>query len=77
MLITKCIRIFHSRFEQALRQVDPTVTIPYWDSTMDAILGDNAGDTMMWTEDFLGNKDGDVVTGPFAHWVTSRPTENR
>jgi len=70
-------REFVFRLEQALQQVDPTVTIPYWDSTMDEILGDQSRNTIMWTPQFMGNIEGDVVTGPFANWPILFPIENR
>ncbi|MFD8410397.1 tyrosinase family protein [Streptomyces sp. NPDC059650] len=53
-------------FERLLREVDPGVTIPYWDWT-----SDSSPASSLWAEDFLGGtgRDGDrqVLTGPFAH----------
>lgn len=52
-------------FEEQLRAVDPTVTIPYWDWTVD-----DGPDSYLWQDDFLGG-DGDpdqsyaVTSGPF------------
>jgi tyrosinase len=52
-------------FEQELQQIDPTVTIPYWDWATDRTT-----DAAIWQADFLGG-DGDpddgyiVKTGPF------------
>lgn len=38
------IEICHEfRMEMALRQYDPTVALPYWDSTLDAALDDPTG----------------------------------
>lgn len=52
-------------FEKALRWVDPSVTLPYWDWTTD-----RGTDSPLWGEDFLGGNgrpgDGRVTTGPFA-----------
>lgn len=51
--------------EQELQSVDPTVTLPYWDWTVD-----NTADAWLWADDFLGGN-GDpaenfaVTTGPF------------
>jgi hypothetical protein len=51
------------QFEQALQQVNPTVTIPYWDFTVPS--------SSLWTTKFMGGN-GDptdnfiVKTGPFA-----------
>jgi tyrosinase len=59
-------RAFLRSFERDLQAVDPTVTIPYWDFTVD-----NTPDASLWDDDFLGgNGDPDenytVLTGPFA-----------
>ncbi|WP_440582072.1 tyrosinase family oxidase copper chaperone [Streptomyces flavofungini] len=52
-------------FEQALREVDPSVTLPYWDWTTD-----RRTDSPLWAEDFMGGdgRPGDrrVTSGPFA-----------
>lgn len=59
-------RQFLFEFEQALRSVDSTVTVPYWDWTTD-----NTPTASLWADDFLGGdgREGDqqVMTGPFAH----------
>ncbi|MFE9607216.1 tyrosinase family protein [Streptomyces sp. NPDC006012] len=61
---------WHRRFlldlESALRRVDSSVTVPYWDWTR------SRGVTSVpWTEDLLGGNgrrsDRRVTTGPFAH----------
>ncbi|MET9479491.1 tyrosinase family protein [Streptomyces sp. NPDC006638] len=53
-------------FERALRQIDPAVTIPYWDWTTD-----NTPAAALWRDDFLGGtgrgRDQQVMTGPFAY----------
>jgi tyrosinase len=66
---------WHRRFlldlEQALRRVDSSVTIPYWDWTRDRTTT-----SVPWREDLLGGNgrraDRQVTTGPFAyahgHW---------
>lgn len=52
-------------FEQQLRAVDPSVSIPYWDWTVD-----NQKDSYLWHDDLMGG-DGDpsagyvVTNGPF------------
>ncbi|MFC4337787.1 tyrosinase family protein [Salininema proteolyticum] len=59
-------RQFLLDFENALRSVDESVTVPYWDFTRD-----RAGTRAPWTKDFLGGdgraEDWQVVDGPFAH----------
>jgi tyrosinase len=58
-------REFLLQFEQALQTVDSSVTIPYWDFTVD-----NSTSSSLWSDDFLGGN-GDptdnniVTTGPF------------
>lgn len=58
-------RQFLLMFEEQLRLIEPTVTIPYWDWTVD-----NTRDASIWGDDFLGG-DGDpaadyaVTNGPF------------
>jgi tyrosinase len=52
-------------FEHELQEIDPDITIPYWDWTVD-----NQPDSYLWENDFMGG-DGDpadnwiVKTGPF------------
>lgn len=44
---------------------------------MDEALGNQARETIMWTPDFMGNLNGDVVTGPFANWNLPFAIQNR
>ncbi|PBC63659.1 tyrosinase [Streptomyces sp. Tue6028] len=61
---------WHRRFllelERALRRVDPSVSVPYWDWTRD-----RTAKSVPWTEDLLGGtgrrSDRQVMSGPFAH----------
>lgn len=55
--------------EFALRRVDHRVAIPFWDSTMDDLLPD-AKDSIIWTNDFMGDITDEVEFGPFAGWTT-------
>jgi hypothetical protein len=50
-------------FELDLRAIDPTVTIPYWDWTVDQ---DPNGPNSPFTPDFLGGDGDPVTTGAFA-----------
>ncbi|KAH9507490.1 hypothetical protein Btru_051289 [Bulinus truncatus] len=60
-------RIYLLIYETALRQVDPSVCLPYWDSTLDRQLKDPL-QSSLWSPDFLGTPRGPVVDGPFANW---------
>jgi tyrosinase len=61
---------WHRRFllelENALRRVDPSVTVPYWDWTRN-----RSATSAPWTSDLLGGNgrrsDRQVMTGPFAY----------
>jgi tyrosinase len=59
-------RRFLLDFESALREVDPSVTVPYWDWTKDRTPASS-----LWHDDFMGGNgrrgDLQVMTGPFAH----------
>ncbi|WP_369147945.1 tyrosinase family protein [Streptomyces sp. R44] len=58
-------RRFLIQFEEALKSVDATVTLPYWDWT-----ADRTSRSSLWAPDFLGGtgraRDGQVSDGPFA-----------
>ncbi|XP_060063557.1 uncharacterized protein LOC132544015 [Ylistrum balloti] len=62
-------RVYLLMFENALRQKVPTVTIPYWASSMDSKLRDPT-QSGIWSERFFGNGNGLVRTGPYADWMT-------
>ena len=64
-----CNMFLYRRFENALLQKIPSVSIPYWDSTLDEVLM-NPTQSILFTDRFLGNGFGVVRTGPFARWVT-------
>ena len=58
-------REYLRRFELALQKVDPQVTLPYWNWSID-----NSPTSSLWDPTFLGGNgrpsDGVVTTGPFA-----------
>jgi tyrosinase len=59
-------RKFLLEFERALQRVDPSVTVPYWDWTVDRTPA-----ASLWADDFMGGNgvggDRQVATGPFAY----------
>ncbi|HWV35973.1 MAG TPA: tyrosinase family protein [Thermomicrobiales bacterium] len=58
-------RMFLKLFEEQLQAIDPSVTVPYWDWTVDDTV-----DSYVWQDDFMGGS-GDpehqwaVMDGPF------------
>lgn len=62
-------------FETALRRVDPSVSLPYWDSSKDFVMADPT-QTSFFSSALMGNGDGIVVNGPFANWP-ARPDGQR
>ncbi|KAJ1356375.1 hypothetical protein KIN20_014079 [Parelaphostrongylus tenuis] len=63
-------REFLRQFEVALQREVPSVSLPYWDSTLDEGLPDPS-DSVMWSDELLGNGNGYVKTGPFQNWDTN------
>jgi tyrosinase len=57
-------REFLRRFELDLQAIDASVTLPYWNWTVD-----NSGTSSIWNDDFMGGNgrpsDGQVMNGPF------------
>ncbi|XP_061189957.1 uncharacterized protein LOC133197769 [Saccostrea echinata] len=62
-------REYLKMYEEALREIDPSVTLPYWDSTLDQYM-DNSADSLLFTAEFMGNGNGEVTSGPAANWQT-------
>lgn len=59
-------REYLRRFERALQSIDPSVSLPYWDWTVD-----NSPTSSIWDSGFMGGSGSGpnqrVTTGPFAH----------
>ncbi|CAA95805.2 Putative tyrosinase-like protein tyr-3 [Caenorhabditis elegans] len=62
-------REFVKRMEFLIRQVDPSLHLPYWDSSLDQNLPDSK-DSILWTNEFMGDANGEVNNGPFRSWKT-------
>ncbi|KAL3860840.1 hypothetical protein ACJMK2_010904 [Sinanodonta woodiana] len=63
-------RIYLSYFEEAVRRYDNSLSLPFWDYTMDFPLSDPT-QSVLWSATFLGNGDGVVWSGPFSGWVVN------
>ncbi|KIH68241.1 hypothetical protein ANCDUO_01420 [Ancylostoma duodenale] len=64
-------RVYLTRLEIALRVVDPTVSLPYWDTTLEFALH-HPNDSILWTKELMGKEDNDgyVYESPFMNWKT-------
>ncbi|XP_062621005.1 uncharacterized protein LOC134282624 [Saccostrea cucullata] len=62
-------RIYLIVMENALRQIVPGVTIPYFAGDFDEPLRDST-QSVLFCEKFFGNGNGVVTSGPYANWST-------
>ncbi|OWF38462.1 uncharacterized protein LOC110466283 isoform X2 [Mizuhopecten yessoensis] len=60
-------RIYLMMYEDALRRMDPDVTIPYWDCRLDEAMNNPAKSTL-FSARFAGTGVGEVDKGPFKDW---------
>ncbi|XP_046559333.1 tyrosinase-like protein isoform X1 [Haliotis rubra] len=60
-------RVFVFLYEKMLRMYEPTVSMCFWDSTLEP---DNFAESSTWTEALFGNGNGPVTSGPGAGWTT-------
>lgn len=73
-------REFLRRYELDLQAIDATVSLPYWDWTVNN-LNDAGTESLIWRDDMMGGP-GDpgngfaVTTGPFAGWGLRRNAFN-
>uniref|UniRef100_A0A915PAR4 Tyrosinase copper-binding domain-containing protein n=1 Tax=Meloidogyne floridensis TaxID=298350 RepID=A0A915PAR4_9BILA len=64
-------REFLRQFEITLQNEQPElIGIPFWDSTLDHGLPDPS-DSILWSEELMGNGNGFVKNGPFKDWNTN------
>ncbi|GMT21780.1 hypothetical protein PFISCL1PPCAC_13077, partial [Pristionchus fissidentatus] len=62
-------REYIKRFEILLRLVDPSVALPYWDSTIEGALA-NVRYSALWSNELMGSTMlGPVNTGVFSGWT--------
>ncbi|KAL6736409.1 hypothetical protein Aduo_006765 [Ancylostoma duodenale] len=67
-------REYLKRVELALRFVDPSVAIPYWDSALDSHLP-SPKDSVFWSEELFGGATpGEVKDGAFKGWMLENGT---
>ncbi|CAH1786161.1 unnamed protein product, partial [Owenia fusiformis] len=64
-------REFISRFEKALQQINPDISLPYLDSRLDHRLGSEHGFSGLWDDLLMGDHVGVVGSGPFANFPHS------
>ncbi|ETN71241.1 hypothetical protein NECAME_00930 [Necator americanus] len=64
-----------NRLEFVIREVDPTVALPYWDSTLDSSIPDPSK-SVLWSDELMGSQDSDgqMRRGAFKGWYTSDHT---
>lgn len=60
-------RVFLAHFEEEMRKINPAVSVPYWDYTIDNNIT-KPTDSVLWTECFFGNNNGTVQSGPFKNF---------
>jgi Common central domain of tyrosinase len=64
-----------NRFEDLLREVDPQLSLHYWDWTTDPRVA-QGGRAALFTPTFMGNANGDMGA-PFANFVSTEPENNK
>lgn len=70
-------RAFIYEYETALREIDPSVSLCYWDWSVDAMA---PGDSAIWSANFFGGSNGQdniaasINSGPFANFQRFTPT---
>jgi tyrosinase len=68
------LRYYLRQYETALQAIDPGVTVPYWDFTLDSRA---PAESVVWTADHLGGNgaspDHAVASGAFQDWRPALP----
>ncbi|KAH3708433.1 putative tyrosinase-like protein tyr-3 [Dreissena polymorpha] len=59
-------RVFTAALEEMLREVDPEVSLPYWDYSLDYYIP-LPSDSIVWSRCFYGNGTGTITDGPFRY----------
>ncbi|XP_033746355.1 uncharacterized protein LOC117331634 [Pecten maximus] len=63
-------RVYLATYEEALRKIDPDVSLPFWDCRLDEDMEDPSL-SMLFSGRFAGNGNGEVDNGPFKDWTHS------
>ncbi|PAV85949.1 hypothetical protein WR25_23546 isoform D [Diploscapter pachys] len=70
-------REFNKRMEFAIRQIDPSLSLPYYDMTLDGVLPEGeANNSVIFSKYLLGESFGvyptnSIINGPFAGWTST------
>ncbi|XP_060569899.1 putative tyrosinase-like protein tyr-3 isoform X2 [Ruditapes philippinarum] len=57
-------RVFLAHFEQEMKKINPSVSLPYWDYTTDYEIP-QPYESVLWTPCFFGENNDTVLSGPF------------
>ncbi|XP_053390939.1 putative tyrosinase-like protein tyr-3 [Mercenaria mercenaria] len=59
-------RVFLTHFEEEMRKIDPSVSLPYWDSSADFYIA-KPTESVVWSDCFMGSGNG-AISGYFENF---------